>query len=212
MSGIAMHRTTKGGRGNLGAGVSRGARSPSRGRLPFAPRHATESRTPVISCYVFGNAAVCLEIRGDNRRIFFCTIAARRTHAVGRKCALQPVDDAARKRSAFRLVCRPNPGKSAGRKNPVPKSQVIDSTEYFALQNFRANEPRTATFFRRPEGGSLRPSTGKRAGRESPVPWTQVLESADDFGVKKFLQMPLPPRTTNGGIGRRELVSRASVI
>jgi hypothetical protein len=132
---------SKGGRRNLRAGVSPSAQSPSRMRLPLTPRHATKSRAPDISCYVFGNAAVCLEIRGDNRRILFCTIAARRTHALGRKSALQPVGDAARKRSALRLVCRPNPGKSAGRKNPVPKCQAIDSPEYFALQNFRANEP-----------------------------------------------------------------------
>jgi hypothetical protein len=36
-------------------------------RLPLHPRYAAESAAPVIACYVFGNAAVCLEIRGDNR-------------------------------------------------------------------------------------------------------------------------------------------------
>jgi hypothetical protein len=36
-------------------------------RLPLDTRHATEGGAPVIACYVFGNATVCLEIRGDNR-------------------------------------------------------------------------------------------------------------------------------------------------
>jgi hypothetical protein len=181
---IATRRTTKGGPGNLRAGVSCGVRSPS--RLPFAPRHATGNRTPVISCYAFGNAAVCLEIRGDNRRIFFCAFAARRTHTVERKCALLPVGDAVRKRSAFRRGPWPNPGTSAGRKSPVLKSQVIDSTQYFALQNFRANEPHMAVFFRRPEGGFHGSNTGRRTGRESPVPRSQVVESAASFGTKNY--------------------------
>jgi hypothetical protein len=30
-------------------------------------RHATEGGAPVITCYVFEKAAVCLENRGDNR-------------------------------------------------------------------------------------------------------------------------------------------------
>jgi hypothetical protein len=30
-------------------------------------RHATEGGAPVIACYVFEKATVCLENRGDNR-------------------------------------------------------------------------------------------------------------------------------------------------
>ena len=205
-------------RRNLRARVSSGVRSSSHARLPLTPRHATESGAPDISCYVFGNAAVCLGIWGVNRRIFFCTFAARTTLAVGRKCVLQPVGDAARKRSAFRLVCRPNPGTSAGRKSPVLESQVIDFPEDFALQNFRANEPRTVTFHWRSEGISRMPNTGYGAGPDSPVPNAQAIESAADFGMKKFRINPSSGRgsrdraaRTNVGIGRRERSVAANV-
>jgi hypothetical protein len=100
MEGIAMRRTTKGERGNLRAGVSRGARSPSRVRLPLTRRHETENRTPVISCYVFGNAAVCLGIRGDNRR-FFSAHSPPAGHTLSEENALcsrlvTPLESAAR--------------------------------------------------------------------------------------------------------------------
>jgi hypothetical protein len=34
---------------------------------PLNPRHVTDGVVPVMACYVFGKAAICLEIRGDNR-------------------------------------------------------------------------------------------------------------------------------------------------
>jgi hypothetical protein len=36
-------------------------------RLPLDTRHATERGIPVIACYIFENATVCLGIRSDNR-------------------------------------------------------------------------------------------------------------------------------------------------
>jgi hypothetical protein len=118
MDSIPTRRATKGGRGNLRTRVSCGVRSPSRMCPPLTPRHATKSRAPVISCYVFENAAVCLEIRGDNRR-FFSAHSPRAGPTLSEENALRsrlvtPLESAARSGG-------PNPGTSAGRKSPVLK-------------------------------------------------------------------------------------------
>jgi len=51
------------------ARIVRRASAPShaKARRPFKPRRGVENGAPVISCYVFANAAVWPENPGDNR-------------------------------------------------------------------------------------------------------------------------------------------------
>ncbi len=51
------------------ARIVRRASAPSRAkaRRPLKPRRGAENGAPVISCYGFENATVCLEIPGGNR-------------------------------------------------------------------------------------------------------------------------------------------------
>jgi hypothetical protein len=82
----------------------------AKARLRLNPRHVAEGVAPVISCYAFEKAAVRLEIRSDNGRIFFRTFvthcehaADRARRAVGRKRASHsnPVADSFQERGAF---------------------------------------------------------------------------------------------------------------
>ena len=80
--------------------------------------------------------------------------------------------------------------KSSGLKSPVPKHQVSDSIESFALQNFSRNMQRAGTEAARPGASTaILRTTGtarKSAGRKSPVPKHQVSDSIESFALQNF--------------------------
>ena len=91
---------------------SRECRATEQGDSEFTHEQAVHRRkqAPVMACYDFSKALVWLEIPRNNRRDFFARSPRAGTGSAARK--------------------------SARRKSPVPKHQVSDFIESFALQNF----------------------------------------------------------------------------